>query len=180
MLSKRLIILVLAALMPLIAGCSVQTTYLTETREPVRDPRAIALFIDGLNYELDHNYPAALLMYQEALLYDSTSPTIYLNIGKNYLRIGKEESALIALKRCVDLNPDQLEAWDILASIYASKRYWDLVEKTYISILERDSSDTVTILKLATLYYQLDQKDKAEKYYNELLQLEYSPDPKTF
>ena len=112
------------------------------------------------------------------MLYDSTSPTIYLNIGKNYLRIGKEESALIALKRCVELSPGQLEAWNILATIYASKGWWDLVEKTYLSILERDSTDTETVLKLATLYHQLHQEDKAEKYYKKLMQLEYSPDPK--
>jgi tetratricopeptide (TPR) repeat protein len=175
---KWLNISVYPALFLLVFRCSVQTTYLNEKREPVRDPRAVSLFIDGLNFELDRNYPAALLMYQEALLYDSTSSTIYLNIAKNYLRLGKEESALLALKRCVELNPDKMEAWTILASIYAGHGWWDLVEKTYLSIIERDSTDIETMMKLATLYHRLDKKNDAEKYYKKLLSIQSTPDPK--
>jgi tetratricopeptide (TPR) repeat protein len=174
---KRLNILYLVLFL-LVLQCSEQTTYLTETPEPARDPRAVSLFIDGLNYELERNYPAALLMYQEALLYDSTSSTIYLNIAKNYLRLGKEESAMLALKRCVELNPDKMEAWNILASIYAGQGWWDLVEKTYLSIIERDSTDAETMLKLARLYHRLDKKNEAEKYYKKLLSIQSMPDPK--
>ena len=63
------------------------------------DRRSIELFSDGVVYDLNHNYAAALLCYQEALLYDSTSSYLNLAIGRDYLALGKIESALIYLKK---------------------------------------------------------------------------------
>ncbi|MBN2105423.1 tetratricopeptide repeat protein [bacterium] len=165
----------------ILTSCSHQSVQLTSGHtSPSHDSRAIELFVDGLNHELNQNYPAALLMYQEALLYDSTSAVIYLNIGKNYFRLGKEESAILALKRCVELDPNNMEAWDILASVYARQGWWDLVEKTYLSMMKRDSTDEKTLHKLALLYLQSNQKEKAAGVYQRLLRIQSVPDPKIY
>ncbi|MFC1568991.1 tetratricopeptide repeat protein [bacterium] len=149
-----------------------------QNRQP--HPRAIELFIDALNQELNNNFPVALLMYQEALLYDSTSATIYFNIGKNYLRLGKDDSAMLALKRCLELDSNHMDAWNMLASIYASQGWWDLVEKTYVSMIERDSTDQIILNKLALVYLRFNQKEKTADVYQRILRVQHVPDPKIF
>jgi len=162
-------------------ACSHQSVQLIPGyTHPRYDSRAVELFVDGLNHELNKNYPAALLMYQEALLYDSSSATIYFKVGKNYLILGKEESAILALKRCLKLDPDMIEAWDMLASIYASQGWWDLVEKTYLSMIEKDSTDEKSLYKLALLYLQSNQKEKAADIYQRLIRIQPDPNPKLF
>lgn len=141
-------------------------------------PRAVRLFVDALDYELNKNYPAALLMYQEALLYDSSSATIYFNIAKNYLRLGKDESAVLALKHCIDLDADYMDAWDMLASIYAGQGWWDLVEKTYVSMIARDSTDIDILKKLAVVYLRLGKKEEAAGLYEDVIRRQPVQDPK--
>ncbi|MBN1780444.1 tetratricopeptide repeat protein [bacterium] len=178
MTSKKPFFVIIAGLGLIISGCATKTVIVSGPVQSEPDPKAVGLFIDGLNHELNQNYAAALLMYQEATLYDSTSPTIYQNIGKNYLRLGKDESAMLALKRSLELDPGQIEVWDLLASIYARHGWWDLTEKAYLSIMARDSTHIATLHKLALLYLRADKIEAAAAAYERILYLEPVPDPK--
>lgn len=163
----------------LMTGCASRPVR-AKAAEPQREerhPKAVELFVEGTTYEATSNYTAALLAYQEALIYDSTSASLYLAIAKCYLRMGKEESAMHTLRRCVSLDPDQLEAHELLARIYASQGWWSLVEKKYQYILRRDSTYTDAYYNLALYYLRQNDPDQAVRMYRKILQIQEYPDP---
>ena len=159
--------------------CAGQRTLVTPqktvSKEP--NPRAINHFIDGVIFDLNQNYAAALLAYQEALLYDSSASTIYLAIAKDYLRLGKEESAIISLKKCLDWNPREIEALEIMAKIYVAQRKWNLAKETYREIVAKDSLQLNAYYSLALLHLQRDEKEQAAELYRQILSIQYVPDP---
>lgn len=155
-----------------LGGCAVNGVLISaqikkEVRAP--DPRAVSHFVDGVILDLSQNFAAALLSYQEALLYDSSSAALYLAIAKDYIRLGKEESALISLKRCLNLDPDKIEARDVMANIYVARKRWDLAEKSYREILARDSSYVDAYYSLALIYLQKNEVEKAIGMYRKIL-----------
>jgi tetratricopeptide (TPR) repeat protein len=127
-------------------------------------------------YDLSQNYVTALLSYHEALLYDSTSSSIYLAIGKDYLALGKFKSAYINLKRCLKYNPHELEAKELIAKIYASEGRLDLTEKIYNNILAQDSSYMEAYYDLAVLYLKMNNLDKVVEMYRKIVDSQKYPD----
>jgi tetratricopeptide (TPR) repeat protein len=160
-------------------GCasrSVQSGTAVQQSEK-KNPKAVELFVEGTTYETTGNYSSALLSYQEALIYDSTSASLLFSIAKAYLQLGKEESAMHTLRRCVSIDPDQLEAQELLARIYASQGWWPLVEKKYLYILERDSAYTDAYYNLALFYLRQNDREKAVQMYRKVLKFQEYPDP---
>ena len=187
---KSFTLLSIGLLLIVLAGCAGQRSQLKETKKP--DPRAVDLFVDGVVYETAQNNAAALLSYQEALLYDSTSCDIYRAIAKNYLWLGKHESALRSLNECLKLNPKDRKAKELKAQMHASKRNWPLVEKIYSEILKEDqqkrtneallmyqriidhqsSPDPQILLNIAELYLEMKRYYNAGAIYKNLITLD--------
>lgn len=140
------------------------------------DPRTIDFFVDGVIHDLNENYTAALLSYQEALLYDSSASEIYLAIGKDYLRLGKDESALRSLLKCIDLDPTDMEARDIISKIYITQRKWDLAEAMLYETLALDSTHLESYYDLALIYIQSQKSDELISVYKKILSLLETPD----
>lgn len=160
-------------------GCAGQRVLISsqegELEEP--DPRAVNRYVDGVIHDLNQNYAAALLAYQEALLYDSTSSALYLAIGKDYLRLGKKESALVALRRCLNLDPKEVEAVELLSRIYIDQGELDLAEKSYKEILAQDPNRVDAYYNLAVIYLQRNQVEKAVEMYERIVSLPQTPNP---
>ena len=79
------------------------------------------------------------------------------------------------LERCLQLNPDSLEAHRMLAGIYAASvgeggpdpKVQELAGKAvaqYEEVLRLDPSDAQSLFALGRLYFRLQQPDKAEQY----------------
>jgi tetratricopeptide (TPR) repeat protein len=83
------------------------------------------------------------------------------------------------LHRCVVLDPNQLEAYDLLARIYAGQGWIPLVEKTYQTILSRDSTNVNAYYNLALLYLRKNQRDKAVAMYQKILSVQDPSDGDT-
>lgn len=160
-------------------GCATQKPTVTTTPKKAHkaNQRAINHFVDGITYDLNQNYAAALLSYQEALLYDSSAAAIYLNMARDYIRLGKQESAILTLKRCIRWNPDHIETRELLAQIYIAQRKWPHAEKMYHEILGIDNGSHDAYFSLALLYLQLNKKEQAAEMYKGLLALQPIPDP---
>ena len=179
--NKKILFITLlsAILIVLIVGCASQQDFVSHQTKVYKEPNPLAInhFIDGVISDINQNFAAALLSYQEALLYDSTSSGIYLAIGKDYLRLGKTESALISLKRSLRLNPREIEARELIAKIYLHQRKWKLAEKTNMEILSQDSTRIESYYNLALIYLQRNEGEKAAKMYRHILSLQQVPDP---
>ncbi|NQT27604.1 tetratricopeptide repeat protein [candidate division KSB1 bacterium] len=163
-------------------GCASRTIHSDTAvqQSDKKNPNAVELFVEGTTHEATGNYSAALLSFQEALIYDSTSANLLFSIAKSYLRLGKEESAMHTLRRCVSLDPDQLEAHELLARIYATQGWWSLVEKKYLYILSRDSTYTDAYYNLALFYMRQNDREKAVHMYQQVLKVQEYPDPQIF
>jgi tetratricopeptide (TPR) repeat protein len=89
------------------------------TAAPVDDRRGKALdnFIRGTVAEQAEEYHHAIVAYQEALGFDSTSAFIHTALAQSYLAIGSVEKAEQTLKRALALDPMHVPALELLALI---------------------------------------------------------------
>ena len=167
---KRVALCVFVVLL-LLTGCASQRTIIQTQPIHIKpvDSRGVGLYIDGVVDDLNQNYASALLSYQEALLYDSTSATIYLDIAKDYIRLGKDESALLSLQKCLHFDIKCNEARELLANIYANQGELDEVERAYAGILRYDSTRVDVLYNLALLYQRMNKRDQAIDIYRRIL-----------
>lgn len=151
-----------------VGGCASQKLTLARDSDSP-DPRAMDLFLEGLVWELKQNPAAALLAYQEALLYDPQAVTIYKRIGKNYLWMGKTESAFRVFQHALGLNPKDVETHLLIAQIDMEQGDWISAEKALHTILSIDSTHFEAEYQLALLYLRTNQLDRAINFYRRLL-----------
>ena len=75
-------------------------------------------FTAGIFYQLDNQHERALIEFYEALLYDSSSYTIYNRIADNHMSLGRYESALRYLQKSLTVRTDIPETYRLLADCY--------------------------------------------------------------
>jgi len=176
-LNRHFFLTSLALVIFLLAGCAGSRHHFDHGRQVKPDPRALDLYVDGTIFEITQNIPAALLSYQEALLYDSLSSDIYRAIAASYLRLGKFESALRTINSCLNLYPEDIESLKIKVQIYANRRQWSLVEKTYLDILSIDKDNEDIAYKLAYFYLQQKENAKSLAVFEKMAARRNKPDP---
>ena len=59
------------------------------------------------------NYALAILEFQDALDLDPNAPTIHVSIADAYRRLGKNKRAENHLQVAIEINPDEVEAYEI-------------------------------------------------------------------
>jgi tetratricopeptide (TPR) repeat protein len=144
------------------------------------DQRAVDLFIDGVLYDNDQNFGAALLSYNEALLYDWKSPAIYRNIAKDYILMGKEESAFLILKRALNLDSKDVEVRGMIARLLAQQGNLRAAEREYRTILSLDSTSMEAYYQLALLHLRKSEPQKAIGMYLQILRHSKEFDPRIY
>ena len=102
------------------------------------NPRAAELVIQGAIFDLNNEFSKALIAYTEAFIYAPDSPSICNSIAKDYVFLGKLETALQMLQRSLKISPTYLETHQLLARIYQGQSKVELAEKEYLEILRRD------------------------------------------
>lgn len=170
------------ALVPLLlsglAGCagprSLTPTKATRSNAEVNN-RAVAFYVDGLFKDMSQNPGAALLSYQEALIYDSTSADIHLAIGRAYLLLGKEELGRQSLKRALKLDEKSIEAWSFLAEIEMRQGHIVEAETALKSILKMDTLNIPALNRLAFLALRKDETDRALALTRDILAMNAKP-----
>jgi tetratricopeptide (TPR) repeat protein len=168
-------------LLLLLAGCA-GTQKLAVNRDAKQPPdsRAVDLFTEGALYDNDQNFAAALLSYNEALLYDWRSPALYTSIAKDYIMLGKEGSAFLTLKRALNLDPRDVEARSLLAKLIAQQGNLDAAEAEYRTILSIDSTSMEAYYQLALLHLRKNESDEAIAMYRQILRRSGEYDPQIY
>ncbi|MDQ7063504.1 MAG: tetratricopeptide repeat protein [candidate division KSB1 bacterium] len=138
-------------------------------KEP--NPRAVDLVIRGALEELMGNYQAALLAYQEAQLYDSTSVGLYVAIATAYQRLHKIESAIKVLNQALVIEPDNRDALETLAILHEFRRDYDAALRIYERLARLSPYDPELRGRLATLYAQKGETQKAIQEFQRLMEL---------
>jgi tetratricopeptide (TPR) repeat protein len=115
----------------------------------------------GFLYEMQGNYPAAILEYQDALRYDSTAVVLHYSLFENFVRLQKREQAVQALRAFVLATPDDERAVRILmALLKESQRLVDA--ESVLQTLLRTHSGNITTLRMEMLDLALKQNERKE------------------
>jgi predicted AlkP superfamily phosphohydrolase/phosphomutase/tetratricopeptide (TPR) repeat protein len=126
----------------------------------------------GLIHEWKKELGAAEQEFRRAMELDPDYAATMANLGALYGRSGRLEEAVAVLTRAVEKEPENLEAWGNLGA--AQGRMGHLREA--IAALEtarRKGVRTTTLYNaLALAYFQDAQRDKAEQYLKESLQID--------
>ncbi len=99
-------------------NCAKQQVYHRAEEDRRHEMKARDHFSSGMFYELENKHENALIEYYQALLYDSTSSTIYNRIAENHIDLGRYESALRYLQKSLRLNPDEPETVRLIADCH--------------------------------------------------------------
>lgn len=98
---------------------------------PEINPKALKHFLDGEMLLLQGNYPMAILEFQDALVYDSSAPTILTSLANAYMKMGKFERAEGHLKEALSYAPKNREARELLGHQYLIRGQVDQAETHY-------------------------------------------------
>ncbi len=132
------------------------------------DSRAVEHFMAGEQYSMQENYAMAVLEYQDALQYDSSSNTIYVSMAKAYINLGKLDRGIQALKKALILDKNDLEAREILAQIYFLTGNAENAEKEYQILHQADPTDLELTYQLAAVYLKNKKLENALQLYEEI------------
>ncbi|NUO82573.1 tetratricopeptide repeat protein [candidate division KSB1 bacterium] len=135
------------------------------------DSRAAELVARGAIAELQGDYTSALIAYQEALLYDTTSASLYNAIGETYLVLNKLDGAEQVLKRGLRLDPRNVPARETLAEVYQRLGKAEAAAEEFKTILEIDPENTGALYFLAAYYLAKRAPESAAQMYQRLVDM---------
>ncbi len=153
------------------AGCSSQQEIVkdntkTGDKELTKEERAMQHFIDGSVLESKGNYAEAILEFQDALNLNPGSG-IYYALAKNYLMINKIPLAIQNSKKSIELDPEEVEYYDLLSDIFYTARQYDSSAVVLEKVIKLDPSRVNAYYKLARIY-ESSKPLQAIEIYNKL------------
>ena len=132
--------------------------------------KAEKLFEDGRKALLTGKYPEAVNLLARAVEADKTKTSYRLHLARACRYAGKHDQAEAQLKQILKTTPDHVEAGQLLAQVYAKRQSWKDVVKVLEPLLKY-RHDYTTYHLLAEAKYNLDDHEKARKYYEEAIKL---------
>ena len=128
---------------------------------------ALHHFMQGEFLVNQGNYALAILEFQDALDLDPNAPTIHVSIADAYRRLGKNKRAENHLQVAIELNPDEVEAYEILGKIYILQKRLPQAEAAFRELTRLDPDNIDHLYALADLARLQKQWDIAIDYYLE-------------
>jgi tetratricopeptide (TPR) repeat protein len=176
---KKSHLLIISLLMITITVCAgqnkLQKTKSTspQDQKPSYNAKAVEHFIRGGISEVLNDYKTALLEYNEALLHDSSSATIYNKVAEAYIRLKKFDSAEKILNNAIRRFPDNIESYRLLAAIYYSQNQMGKAEQAYEKIIQLDPDNLESRYSLIALYLAQDKELKVAEEYEKIMEAGY-------
>lgn len=160
------------ALLLIVAGCAGPRALDHPTdneKMSTASQRAVAFYTDGLFKDMEQNPAAALLSYQEALLYDSTAAEVHLAIAKDYLILGKDELGRRSLKSALRHDVQCVEALEILSDLELRQGNVAEAETAIQAILSLDSLNVDALNSKAYIALRQEQIPETERLVRRVL-----------
>ena len=156
-------LLILCAIILLI-GCADKPPVIPEDLEPVKrevlapepkeNPQAIAHFMDGQLFMVQGNYSMAILEFQDAMELDPKAAAITVSMAECYWKLGKVDKSEDLLLKAIKLEPDDIEAREMLANQYIYRNQQNkAIEQFSILVDLGPEGDATYIIALACLLY---------------------------
>jgi len=165
-------------LVSVIASCAghrpMQKGKATDTKiQAPGNPKAVQHFIKGSINEMREDYKSALLDYSEALLYDSSSVTIYNKVAEQYIKLQKYDSAERLLQQAIRRFSDNIDSYQMLAAIYYARHDMDKAEGVFKRLIELDPDDVDSRYSLITIYLAQGKELDVANEYQKMIDMGY-------
>jgi len=139
--------------------------------------RALALVPDNppILYQLvdldilEKKYKASLLRLQQAAQRTTNSPGLKFLEARVYRAQGDLNQAEIALKKTLELDPNFISAYQLLATTYVAAQKLPQATQQLEELLSNKPRDQSSLMLLANIYEQAKDYDKARQTYEKLL-----------
>jgi tetratricopeptide (TPR) repeat protein len=109
-------------------------------------------FTTGMFYQMRKEHDKALMEFYQALLYDSSSSTIYNRIAENHMALGRYESALRYLQMSLRIDNSSKETYRLTADCYYGLKRERQAISSLRKVLEIDPYDLSSHYLLLQLY----------------------------
>ena len=133
--------------------------------------RARDHYTTGMFYQLRNKHEKALIEFYQALLYDSTSFTIYNRIAENHMALGRYESALRYLQRSKALHSNDIETFRLLSDCYYRLKDDEKAIYYLNKVLQIDPFDENSRSLLLLLYRKTNDQLGLANQYEELINI---------
>ena len=128
---------------------------------------ALHHFMQGEFLMNQGNFSLAVLEFQDAIDLDPNAATIHVSIAEAYKRLGKIKRSENHLKIAIELDPDEIEAQEMLGEIYIGKKNYDAARLVFKELYKYDSNNLDYIFALADLARIQKDWELAIEYYIE-------------
>ncbi len=131
------------------------------------DPENIKAIVKlGELLKTTRRYEDAVQLYKEAIDKGITDARVKTGYWKMLFKTGKEYEAFNLLNEAKNSNPRQTEAYETYGDHYAEKKDFENAIKNYENVLKIKSKSKGVYGKLAVLYVEKGEKEKAIEVYN--------------
>jgi len=163
-------VLILISTLALISCSGISAAAETTNAKPAEISNAEKYFKEGREALFQGRYEPAIELFKKAVDEDKTKTSYRLHLARAYYYAGREQEAEKLLSAILKETPDHIEAGQLLAEIYAKQKNW----KGLVGVLEpllKYRHDYPTYHLLAEAEYNLNNYEKARKYFEEAIKL---------
>lgn len=111
---------------------------IAENNEDTRNEIALHHFMQGEFLLNQGNYALAVIEFQDALEADPNAPTIHVSIADAYRRLGKTRRAEDHLHIAIELNPEEVDARQMLGHLYLLHKRFKEAEMEFLELSKID------------------------------------------
>jgi superkiller protein 3 len=139
--------------------------------EPATENARIAYLNMGNIMDDAGRHEDAIKAYEKAMTISSKDASALYNLGIAYKHAGKPERAIESWKESARLNTKSPAPHLAIADYYYEKKFYDLAEKEFQTILSRWPENQDAHFKIATIYYKRNNPEYALNAYRKVLEL---------
>lgn len=141
-------------------------------------PNDPAVLNDLANCHFKMNeFEKALEYYETASELPDAPPILYRNLGVTCSRLKQYGSAIVAFRKYIDIYPDDVEIYSIMAELYCKTSDFAAALPLYEKSLQVNSTDYTAVFNLSECYLNLGHEESAKLGYYRVLELKPDFEP---
>jgi predicted TPR repeat methyltransferase len=116
----------------------------------------------------------ALQHFEKGIRHSDSDPVLRVNAAICHIGLGQPAAAIDECKKAIDLNPDYVNAWNILGNAYMAANDMEQAADSFRTALDKNPGFSNACFNLGMALISLDRLDEAETCFDAIL--EQAPD----
>ncbi len=133
--------------------------------------KARDLYMKGVFLQLEDKHDEAITQFLQALLFDTTSTSIYTSIAESYFKLGQYENSLRILKFSLEREPENQQALRLAGENHFRLQDDANAEIYFRRLLQLNPYDNEVRNFLIFIYEKTNNKEGSARQYEELLRV---------